>query len=120
MTNLCKTGIDIYVETYACRSTDGITSSFNRNTSLVRTAVGRWTVTLTPPHPDGTDYVICATTEEQSGNRDTPDVTAVQGTITANGFDLQITTGDNGGTADVYVDSPLMVSVCAPITVEVF
>ena len=108
---------DIYVEEYMAKTTDSQVSSATRNTTLTRTALGRWDVTFTNPHPDGVEYHPTITAEEQSANRDTPDITVVQGTITANGFSIQITTGDNGGGADVYVDTPFSLGVSAPVTV---
>ena len=108
-------GREVYVEVYAGGTSDGTTQDWARNATLTRTNVGRWTVSLDSPHPDGTGYHISTQAQEESGNRDTPDITTVQGTLTANGFDIQIVTGDNGGSADVYVDTPWTFGITAPV-----
>lgn len=107
----------IYAEFAAGRSDTNTNVAFTRSATMTRTNSGRWTIAFDASHPDGEDYVVCTTAEEESGNRDTPDITVVQGSMTANGFDLQIVTGDNGGTADVYVDTPFQWSVSGPIVV---
>lgn len=106
----------IYEEHYAGGASPTV-QVWNRNLTLTRTAVGRWNATFVGAHPDGAEYHVTATAEEQSGVRDTPDITVVQGSKTAAGFQLQITTGDNGGAADAYVDTPFTVAVNAPQTV---
>lgn len=84
----------------------------------MRTAVGRWTVTMPTAHPDGVNFHPTVIAEEQGVNRDTPDITIVQGTQNnSTTFDIQITTGDNGGAADTYVDAPWSVGITRPITV---
>lgn len=108
---------DVYGEVYFASSANGTTQGSVRNTTLTRTNVGRWTVALSPAHPDGVNYHPTITAEEQGNLRDTPDITVVQGTKTANGFNIQITTGDNGDGADVYVDTPFTIGVCAPTSV---
>lgn len=109
----------MYSEEYFGQSTNGTTSPAgnNRNITMTRTAGGRWTVAFATAHPDGVNYHVSLTAEEQSNLRDTPDMTIVQGSKTANGFSIQITTGDNGGTADSYIDTPFTVSIAAPVTV---
>ena len=57
------------------------------------------------------------TAEEQQENRDTPDITIVQGSKTATSFMVQITTGDNGGVADVHIDTPFTLAIDAPVSV---
>lgn len=115
---LAVTTQEIYHEFAAGGSTNGLQAgSWGRNATLTRTGAGRWTVALTTPHPDGNEYNISATTEEQSNLRDTPDITVVQGSKTANGFQFQITTGDNGGGADTLVDSSFSFGVAYPLTV---
>jgi hypothetical protein len=79
------------------------TNSFNINCSVNRTATGRYTVTFTTAHPNGANYDITFGAQVD-GNRDSRIVSVVQGTQTANGFDLILVTGDNGTTADTYVD----------------
>lgn len=107
----------IYTEHYRGRTSTGVSSTFTQNVSMVRTANGRWTVTFNTPHPDGANYTPHVVAEEQSNLRDTPDITIVQGSQTANGFSVQITTGDNSGTADVYVNTPWSFGVTSPIQV---
>lgn len=111
------TSEDVYVETYFGRSANGTTSSAVRESTLTRTAPGQWSVVLTTPHPDGVNYHPSLTVEEQSANRDSVDIQVVQGTQTANGFDIMLTTGDNGGSEDTYVDAPWSFAVTAPTTV---
>lgn len=105
----------IKASVYEGGSDNGTTQSWNDGVTLTRTALGRWTATFDTPHPNGTNYHPTLTSQEQSGNRDVPDITIVQGSKTANGFQYQITTGDNGGTADAYVDTPHTIGVTAPI-----
>lgn len=111
---LLATIVPIYHENYAAGTADGLTQSWNRNLFLTRTAVGQWNVTLLGAHPDGANYHVTITAEEQAGDRDTPDITIVQGTKTAAGFQIQITTGDNGGGADAYVDTPFTIGISSP------
>lgn len=104
-------------EEYFAASADGAAQSANRQLTLSRSAVGQWRAVLSPAHPDGIDYHVSFTAEEQGSNRDTPDLTIVQGSKTASGFDFQITTGDNGGVADVYIDTPFTIGIDAPVSV---
>lgn len=98
-------------------STDGTVQTADRQVTMTRTGGGQWTVTLNPPHPSGTDYHVSFVAEEQSVVRDTPDVTIVQGTKTTSGFEFQITTGDNGGNSDTYVDTPVSIGIDAPVEI---
>jgi len=109
----------VYSEEYFARTANGTTSpaANNRQMTMTRTALGQWDVVLNPAHPDGVNYHASFTAEEQSANRDTPDITIVQGSQTANGFSLQITTGDNGGAVDSYVDTPFTIGIDAPVQV---
>jgi len=101
-----------------CGTNNGTTQAWSRGgMTMTRTAAGQWSVTFASAHPDGTDYHPSITAEEQSNLRDTPDITIVQDSKTANGFSYQITTGDNGGTADSYVDTPHTLSVGFPLDV---
>jgi hypothetical protein len=88
-----------------------------RGATMTRLAVGLWRITFGSPHPDGDEYNPVLTSEEESNFRDTPDITVVEGTLSATGFDYQITTGDNGAGADVYVDTPHSWSVFKPVDV---
>lgn len=108
----------ILVEQYRGRSSNGTTVQHVVSATMTRTAVGRWQVRFTGgTHPNGESYTVETQAEEQSNLRDTPDITVVQGTQNASGFDIQITTGDNGGAADVYVDTPWSWGVESPVTV---
>lgn len=107
----------IWSEEYFASSVNGTTQSANRNLTIVRTAVGQWSATLNGDHESGTNYHVSFTAEEQSANRDTPDITIVQGSKTNSSFDFQITTGDNGASADGYVDTPFTVGINCPVTV---
>lgn len=75
-----------------------------KNCTINRAAAGRYDVTFTRPHPNGADYSVIASGEEDAGNRDNPKVTVVRGSRTANGFRVMVTVDDNGGSADTYVD----------------
>lgn len=77
----------------------------SRNASITRTAVGRYTVIFFTPHPDGSNYEVLFGSEED-GNRDIPKQAVIEGTRTANGFQMTNTVDDNGGGADVYNDEP--------------
>lgn len=99
------------------RSADGVVETYARDATMTRTGVGLWQVRFAAPHPDGANYAPWLTSEEQGTLRDTPDVTIVQGTQNANGFDVQINTGDNGATADILVDAPWSWGVAAPTSV---
>jgi len=114
---LSTSSSQIYVEQYFGKSQNGTTQSSSRNLTMTRTAVGRWTIAFSTAHPDGINYHASITAEEQGNLRDTPDITVVQGSPTANGFNIQITTGDNGGGADAYVDTPFTISIASPISV---
>ena len=109
--------LTIYEETFAAGTDDGLTQSWARNARMGRNSAGFWTVQFAFPHPDGTDYAIAFSVEEQFANRDSILLQVVQGSKTANGFDLFLGTGDNGGTADLLVDTPFTISVDAPIEV---
>ena len=116
---LTTTTKTIRSEEYFASSVDGLAQATNRQIAVSRSAVGQWSAVLSPAHPDGVDYHVSFVAEEQSANRDTPDITIVQGTKTANGFDFQITTGDNGGVADVYIDTPFTIGIDSPVDVIV-
>lgn len=107
----------IYVEYYKGRSSSGTNVEHVLNATMTRTDVGRWQVRFNKPHQEGESYTIVTQPEEESSFRDTPDVTVVQGSQNANGFDIQIHTGDNGSTADRYVDAPWSWGVEHPIQV---
>lgn len=111
------TGIDsltidtLNVEYYRGRSANGTTVDFVENATMTRTAAGQWQIRFAGNHPYGDEYTVTTQAEEQGNLRDTPDITTVQGTQNNAGFDIQITTGDNGGTADGFVDTPWSWSV---------
>lgn len=107
----------VWSDSRAAGSDNGTTQGWSRGATIARTGAGRWTVTFATAHPDGTSYHVSTICEEQSNLRDTPDLTIVQGSKTANGFQIQITTGDNGGGADTYVDTPWSFSVSESVNV---
>ena len=86
------------------------------NSSIARTAVGQYSVTFGQAHPNGTDYAITFGQEEEAA-RDVAKVSVVEGTRTANGFDLIVTVDDNGGSADIYVDEPFSFKIAIDQTV---
>lgn len=115
---LTLTTEQIFHEKFFARSSNATTQTASRNLTMVRTSVGRWTVTLGMAHTNGVNFHPSITAEEQAGNRDTPDITVVQGTQNnSTTFDIQITTGDNGGVADTYVDTPFSIGIDDAITV---
>ena len=73
------------------------------NSTITRTAIGQYTVTFGQAHPDGSDYAVTFGQDEAAA-RDVPKVSIVDGTRTANGFDVIVTTDDNGAGADIYTD----------------
>lgn len=92
--------------TFASAYTAGSgTNLFNINSSVTRTGTGRYSVTFTAAHPNGANYDVVFGTEESGTVRDTNDVSLVEGTRTATGFDVYVSTGDNGATADVLRDA---------------
>ena len=109
----------IYSEEYFGKSSNGVVQNGGRNMDLDRTGTGLWTVTITPPHPDGVDYHPSIQVEEQANNRDAVDAHVIQGTQTANGFDMMLTTGDNGTGADTLVNTPFTIGIDSPVTVVV-
>ena len=107
----------VYVEKMFARSANGLVQSSSRESTITRTAQGQWNVVFAAAHPDGAAYHPSLTPEEQSANRDSVDIQVVQGSQTANGFKVMLTTGDNGGGEDTYVDSPWSMAVTCPIEV---
>ncbi|SDX51666.1 hypothetical protein SAMN05444411_106120 [Lutibacter oricola] len=82
------------------------TNLFKIGCSVSRTAVGRYTVTFDNAHPNGAAYDISfgAQVENANNRRDSRIVSVETGSQTANGFNVLVLTGDNGTTADVFVD----------------
>ena len=116
--NLNVTKELIEYEKYRGRSATGTTVQHVDNATMTRTAVGQWQVRFTGgTHPNGESYTPHLTAEEQLANRDGVIIQIVQGTQNASGFDVMMITGDNGGAADGFVDSPWSWGVEAPITV---
>jgi len=109
----------IYEEFYASGSDNGTTEAWSRNMQLTRLSTGRWQVTLTTAHPDGTAYAANVLTQEQANLRDPILPFIEQGSKTATGFILALVTGDNGLNADPYVDTPFTISINAPVQVLV-
>lgn len=112
---LQKTYKTIYEEFYAGganqNSGGGI---WQRNVTITPLAItGTYSVVFNTPHPDGIEYHISYSGQEDN-NRDNPKVTTIQGTKTANGFNLMVTGDDNGGGADFYDNNPWSFSVDAP------
>lgn len=109
---------EIYQECHAGGSEDGLQSgAWARNATVTRTALGRWDVVFNAAHPDGTNYHPSLSVHESSADRDVPKVSVVEGTKTSSGFSIQLTTDDNGGTADVYDDAQWSFGVSCPVTV---
>ena len=114
---LTTTPVTIYQEQYSGGSNSKLGASiWTRNTTVTQTAEGLFTVVFNAPHADGSDYHISYEGIEDA-NRDNPKITTVEGTKTANGFDVMITVDDNGTGADVYEDNAWSFGVDAPIQV---
>ncbi len=80
------------------------TNAYNINCSVARLGLGRYRVTFATPHPNGANYDVVLSTDENGTNRDGNLPHVVEGTRTATSFDIYIGTGDNGTTADVLID----------------
>lgn len=96
------------------------TVAWQEGITVARLGVGRWEVIFPFPHPDGAEYHVSLTAEEQINLRDTPDILVRQGFKTQNGFEYFIVTGDNGGSADTFVDTPHTVSINVPMEMLVY
>jgi hypothetical protein len=81
--------------------------------------IWRYTIVFDVPHPDGDDYSITVGGHEDINNRDNPKITVVQATKSANGFQLMVTTDDNGTAPDNPANNAWSVSVDYPRTVVV-
>ncbi|MFV0564249.1 MAG: hypothetical protein ACK5NB_00290 [Flavobacteriaceae bacterium] len=81
------------------------TNLFTNNATVTRNSTGRYTVTFTNAHPNGVNYDVVFGTHESFSSRDTKDATVIEGSQTANGFEVYVSTGDNGATADVLRDA---------------
>lgn len=96
-------------------STNGLQDGmWNRNATTTIDAAGLATVVFDMPHPDGVEYHIDIEASEPIGTRDNPKETVVEGSKTANGFQLMLTVDDNGGTADPFSTQPFSWSVSKP------
>jgi len=67
---LNTTSAVIYEETYAGGSNVINGALWSRNSTVTRTAVGRWTVAFNTPHLDGIDYHVSFSTHESGTFRD--------------------------------------------------
>ena len=90
------------IAVYASAHRRSGTTEIQRNCTITENGLGRYTVTFSAPHPDGFQYEVLLGQEESGAFRDVPKVSVVFGSKTANGFDIQVTLDDNGGTADTY------------------
>lgn len=79
------------------------------NSTVTRTAAGRYTVSFSAPHPEGVAYEIVMGAQSDEPNRDQRKFKYTN--VTANGFDVVTTVDDNGGTADGYADIPFSYAV---------
>lgn len=88
-----------------------------RNCTITNTALGRYTITFASAHPDGENYEVVYGCEEPSNTRDVPKASTVAGSRTANGFEIQVTVDDNGGSADSYSNDTFSFAVKTTITI---
>lgn len=70
--------------------------------SVVRTGAGRYSVTFSNPHPNGSDYAVIFAMEQNPGD---DDYKPAYTNVTANGFEIEIGEQDNGGSPGIPVDA---------------
>tara|TARA_R110002110_G_scaffold288073_1_gene502535 strand:- start:42 stop:1229 length:1188 start_codon:yes stop_codon:yes gene_type:complete len=78
--------------------------------SVTRTAVGRYTCTISPARPDD-QYVVQCTTMETSGALDDVVIHVQDGTMATTGFNYFIHEQDNGASPGTYRDRNHFISV---------
>ena len=88
---------------------------YNFNSTVSRTAVGRYTVNFFSPHPSGANYNISLTTASDNPNRDQRKIGYLN--KTANSFQVITTVDDNGGSADGFADIGFDYTVFEEVTV---
>lgn len=90
------------------------------NSTVTRVGVGRYNIAFGQSHPNGINYAVTFGVEEEA-NRDVVKASLVEGTRTANGFQMITTYDDNGGAADVLIDEPFsfMVAIDQKIVTDV-
>lgn len=93
------------IEVFASGRQNVTVTTIARNSTITRTAAGRYTVAFTSAHPDGANYEVLFGVEEDA-NRDIPKASVIDGSKTATGFNMTLTVDDNGGAADGYNDEP--------------
>lgn len=76
-------------------------------------------VTFASAHPDGTDYIPTVSGISNEPNGDEAKVNVVEGSITANGFQVITTLDDNGGTEDPQVFLNFTYRVVEKVTITV-
>ena len=110
----CRTlGVTTTPRQYICAS--GYISGAGTNlavfgSTVSRTNVGRYSVTLTPSLATA-NYPVVATLEESSGSRDAILIQLVSGSRLVSGFNLMIQEGDNGNNSGDYVDRAFSYSI---------
>ena len=72
-------------------------------TSVSKTGTGRYKVNLAVPQSN-TNYVILLSKEEGLSTRDDVNIDVIEGSKSTNSFEVLISEGDNGTTANVYRD----------------
>lgn len=77
-------------------------TEYEFNSTVVRNSLGNYTVTFGSAHPNGNDYTVQLTANSDEPNEDQRKVQFRN--KTANGFEVNITVDDNGGTGDIEVD----------------
>ena len=102
---------NIQVMFYYGISSDGMTASVEKNLRLTRNSTGQWTIIFAMPHPDGVNYSVSFSVEENTSIRDGPILTIDTNSKTPSGFSISINTGDNGGVADTPIDRPFSISI---------
>ena len=78
------------------------TPNFITGATVVRTSVGNYTVSFTSPHPNGDDYPVVFSMEQNPGK---DDYVPTYLNADANGFDVQIGEQDNGASGGVFRDA---------------
>lgn len=99
-------GNDIQQPTDVYHATGNVRSNGNANyiqgATVTRTSTGRYSVTFTQPHSNGLHYPVLFSMEQNNGE---DDYIPTYLNTSANGFDIEITEQDNGGSAGTFVNA---------------
>lgn len=85
------------------------------NASATRISTGRYQITFTNPKPIP-NYTVTFGNIDNFITRDGKHISVINGTQNANGFQVMTMTGDNGGAADILIDSQFNFQVACKVT----